>query len=130
MNNDNNILERIIETDGELDHEHFNLDLARLVKYAEPWGQEFPEPVFHGTFEIIEQKILADKHLKLKLAPVLNNNSNIYLNAIAFNIDTDKWPNYKAKEVNIVYKLDINVYSGLTSLQLMVDYIEAKIQDE
>ena len=49
----------------------------------------------------------------------------VVLNAIAFNIDREKWPNYNTNIANIVYKLDINVYSGLTSLQLLIDYIEA-----
>tara|TARA_R110002126_G_scaffold6506_2_gene33531 strand:- start:25004 stop:26791 length:1788 start_codon:yes stop_codon:yes gene_type:complete len=130
------ILSKIIETDGELGHADFNLDLARLMKYAEPWGQEFPEPVFHGKFKVVEQKIVAEKHLKLRLEPIFDilNNSDkannqvsgkVVLNAIAFNIDREKWPNYNTNIANIVYKLDINVYSGLTSLQLLIDYIEA-----
>jgi len=125
LREDNNILDKIIETDGILSHADFNLDLARLIKYAEPWGQEFSEPVFHGKFKIIEQKILSDKHLKLKVEPVFEHRNTMSLNAIAFNIDREKWPNFEAEFVNIVYKLDINVYSGLTSLQLLIDHIEA-----
>jgi len=125
LRNDNNILDKIIETDGTLEHTDFNLDLAKLIKYAEPWGQEFPEPIFHGKFKIIEQKILSDKHLKLKVEPVFEHRNTMSLNAIVFNIDRDKWPNFDAEFANIVYKLDINVYSGLTSLQLLIDHIEA-----
>jgi len=43
--------------------------------------------------------------------------------AIAFNIDTAVWPN-KAARVRLAYRLDINEFRGLRSLQLRAEYLE------
>lgn len=45
------------------------------------------------------------------------------IDAIAFNVDTDVWPNPNADKIQLVYKLDINVWQGRESVQLMVEGI-------
>ena len=57
----------IVFTDGELPNECFTMDFAQQLKQAGPWGQQFPEPVFEHTFELIQQRIVGEKHLKLVL---------------------------------------------------------------
>ena len=76
-------LEQVIVSDGEIEEE-LSLDLARQVVMAAPWGQGFPEPVFDGDFEVLDQRIVGERHLKLKLRPVSGTNT---LEAIAFNHD-------------------------------------------
>jgi single-stranded-DNA-specific exonuclease len=105
-------------TDGELSPDEMNIELAETIINAGPWGQGFPEPVFEGQFEIVDSKIVGDKHLKMQLRT--NGHDNI-IEAIAFNSIEDAWVN-TAREIQTVYKLDINEYAGRQKLQLVIDY--------
>ncbi|GAB1256553.1 single-stranded-DNA-specific exonuclease RecJ [Aurantivibrio plasticivorans] len=110
-------------TDGTLEEDDLSLKLAELLRDAGPWGQHFPEPLFDGEFYLQQQRIVGQKHLKMVLSAT--EKSQIIFDAIAFNIDTDEWPNMDAKKVRLVYKLDVNEFRGRRSLQLMVNHIEA-----
>jgi len=110
-----------IVTDGPLRAEEFSLETAQLIRDAAPWGQHFPEPLFDGEFDLIEQRIVGGRHLKMVLREP---GSGQYLDGIAFNVDTRQWPR-ETRRVRLAYKLDINLYRGKQSLQLLVDYLEA-----
>jgi single-stranded-DNA-specific exonuclease len=114
-------LEAKLLTDGPLAPEDFSLSFAEQVRLSGPWGQSFPEPIFDGVFDILQQRLVGEKHLKLM---VREPKSGLLLDAISFFIDLDKWPNDKAEQVRLVYKLDINEFRGQRNLQLMVDYLE------
>lgn len=109
-------------SDGELSALDFCLALAKELRDAGPWGQAFPEPIFDGKFKVIQQKIVGGKHLKLTLTP---QNSSLQLDAIAFNVDVESWPNHRITTIHAAYKLDINEYLGRSSLQLIVEQLEA-----
>ncbi len=114
-------LEPVLWSDGELPQDCFNEGFAELLREAGPWGQAFPEPLFHGEFEVLDQRILKERHLKLSLAhPV----SNRVMDAIAFNIDPAPWA-AKVARVRLAYRLDINEFRGVRTLQLRAEYIEA-----
>ena len=106
----------IILTDGELPSDCFNMDFAQLIKQAGPWGQQFPEPVFEHTFEVVQQRIVGEKHLKL----VLKHQSGRLVDAIAFGVDVKAWPDTEVRFVDVAYQLDINEFRGKFSLQLIV----------
>ena len=108
-------------TDGELQTEDFTLAFAFCLKEAGPWGQGFPEPLFDGEFELIDQRLVGSKHLKM----MVKHQSGVLIDAIAFNVDLALWPNAQCSHVNIAYKLDINEFRGRTSLQLMVEGVSA-----
>lgn len=112
-----------IWTDGALAIEDITLNTAQLLQQAGPWGQQFPEPCFDDVFTVIDQRIVGQNHLKLSLAHPTGGD---IFDAIAFNVDTKIWPNHRAKEVHIAYKLDINSYQGRTRLQLMVEALMLK----
>lgn len=112
-------LEAEIVTDGELTPEQINLETGHLLRESGPWGQHFPEPLFQGEFYIVQQRIVGQKHLKLLLA--VDEKKQQLIDAIAFNVDTDTWPNPNANKVQLVYKLDLNVWQGRESVQLMVE---------
>ena len=116
-------LEPLIETDGPLTESELTLAFAGLLQKGGPWGQSFPEPSFDGEFEIINQKIVGEKHLKLVLA--MGGDPNQIFDGIAFNVDLEAWPNHRAHKVKLVYKLGINEFRGNRTVQLMVDYLEA-----
>ena len=108
-------------SDGELQAEDFTLAFAQCLKDAGPWGQGFPEPLFDGEFQLMEQRLVGSKHLKM----TVKHESGVLIDAIAFNVDLAQWPNAQCSHVNLAYKLDINEFRGRTSLQLMVDGVIA-----
>ena len=110
-------------TDGYLEAQQLSMHTAEMLRDAGPWGQLFPEPCFQGDFRIVQQRIVGERHLKLVLAP--HNQPEIAIDAIWFNIDTARWPNPEAETVHCVYRLDINEFRGLESLQLMVQHLQA-----
>jgi len=108
--------------DGELAVEEFNLQLAAALREAGPWGQHFPEPGFHGEFTLIQQRLVGERHLKMVLQP---QGSSEVLDAIAFNIDPQIWPDPTIRRARLVYSLDVNEYRGRQSLQLLVRHLQA-----
>ncbi len=109
-------LEATILSDGEI-AERVDVGLARQVLEGGPWGQGFPAPVFDGSFEILSQKIVGGGHLKLKAR---NTKSDQVFEAIAFG--TDRL--IENRHCVLVYRLDLNLYDGLMSVQLIVDAID------
>ena len=114
------------DTDGELTSSDLTLMLAELIKQAGPWGQGFEEPMFEGEFHLIQQRIVGQRHLKMTIQIP---QSNSLLEAIAFGVDLDHWPNYRCKTVQMTYRLDINEYNGRRRLQLLVQSMQPKIEE-
>ncbi|TKD39835.1 single-stranded-DNA-specific exonuclease RecJ [Azotobacter chroococcum] len=110
-------------SDGQLGVEEFHLDLARALRQAGPWGQHFPEPLFHGMFQVVQQRLVGERHLKLV---VRSECGALQLDAIAFNIDREQWPNPTVRWVELAYRLDVNEYRGQESVQLVVVHLEAR----
>lgn len=117
-------LDPIIESDGELGVEDFCLALAQQLESAGPWGQAFPEPMFDGEFQVVSQKLVGTKHLKLVLTPA--GQRDTLVDAIAFNVDVTAWPNPHCQRVLAAYKLSVNEFRGNRSIQLMVEYLEPR----
>jgi len=109
-------------SDGELQLNEFSLATASMIEQAGPWGQEFPRPLFDNEFELVEQRLLGGKHLKMSLRVA---GSFDVIDAIAFNINASEWPNHRARKVHCAYYLDVNRYQGRSRLQLMVENLEA-----
>jgi single-stranded-DNA-specific exonuclease len=103
-------------TDGTLDASEITLQNAELLRQASPWGQGFEEPIFYGDFELHEQRVVGEKHLKCNLKLV---GTNTVLEGIAFFQEK-----LQSKKVRVAYKLNVNAYRGNESLQLMIESIE------
>lgn len=115
-------LQEILLTDGELCTEEISLMSAHALAAAGPWGQHFPEPIFNGCFTLVSQRIVGEKHLKMTLGFL--DEPQKFIDAIAFNVDIDCWPNNDAKQINVVYQLSVNEFRGNETEQLMVRHIE------
>ena len=110
-------------SDGELSSDELDLELAQLLRQAGPWGQHFPEPVFDGYFDVVQQRVVGQTHLKLVLRPALEASAKLY-DAIAFQAA----PQGVAPDwtrVYVAYKVDLNHYRGQTTLQLVIEQIQA-----
>lgn len=109
------------ETDGAIESKFLTIDVCQKLKYASPWGQLFPEPVFDDIFRVVSWKIVGQKHLKLVLEKEGTGDS---FDAIAFN-KTDVDLPAGNDNIHIVYRLDINEFRGNRTLQFIVQHIEA-----
>jgi len=110
----------VLVTDGELSAAEFSLAFAKTLRFAGPWGAEFPEPVFRGRFRVIDQRVVGEAHLKLTLSP--ESAPTQMIDAIAFNAVERGWmPTQPVIEA--VFRLDVNCFRGRESLQLVLDYL-------
>jgi single-stranded-DNA-specific exonuclease len=108
------LLERTHTHDGSLEPAEFTPELGDLLA-DEIWGQGFPQPVFYGEFEISEQSLMKDKHLRLKLRPV-GNSSSKGLTGVWFN-RTQTLP----ERAKLAYRLVTDRYQGQARVQLMIE---------
>lgn len=104
-------------TDGALDSRDMTVDTAERLRYAMPWGQAFPEPVFDGEFVALSSRMLKSRHLKLQLACPA---TAMRFDAIMFNT-VDNWPSGESRQ--IVYRLEVNEFRGQRGLQLQILHI-------
>lgn len=112
-------LKHSVLSDGELTKDELSLEVASLIRDAGPWGQAFPEPLFDDIFKIVEQRIIGQKHLKLRLSK-----DGRMIDAVAFFIDEKKWPNHRCEKIHAAYRLDVNEYNGKRQVQLILDCME------
>jgi len=98
-----------IETDGALDVAEMNLEVARILD-GQVWGQGFPAPLFNDDFTVQSQRVVGEKHLKLKLST-----SGATYDAIHF-FSAGPMP----ANISAVYSLSVNDYNGSASLQLII----------
>ena len=107
-------LTRTLETDGPLETAYVAISTVRLLE-NEVWGQGFPPPIFEDEFVVENQRILKEKHLKLRLGK-----DNLHLDAIQFNFSESPGTTIRA-----AYRLAINDYNGVQTPQLMIEHFES-----
>ncbi len=117
---DNDALQGVIESDGELMAEDMTLELAECLRNGGPWGQHFPEPVFDGEFEVVDWRVVGEKHIKMQLATA---ESETLLDAIAFNVAAD-YMEATDGFIRAAYRLDVNSFRNKNTVQLMIIYFE------
>ena len=106
-------------TDGALDAGFLTLEVAEVLRHAGPWGQHFPEPVFDGEFELLDQRIVGGAHLKMRLRPL---QSDGVVKAIAFRCVEEY---ATGSTLQITYRLDVDDYGPTPAPQLIVNTIES-----
>jgi single-stranded-DNA-specific exonuclease len=106
-------LEHVLEHDGSLPPAYYTLDFIGQLD-GQVWGQGFAPPLFCDEFQVLSQRVLKDKHLKLQLQ-----RDNRKFDAIWFN-HADSLPD----RIRAAYRLDANEFNGRTSVQLMVAFAE------
>ena len=108
------LLARSIETDGGLPATDADLDMAQTLA-QQVWGQGFPEPQFLDQFQVASQRILSDKHTKLSLV----RGGQKFEAMLFFRAET------LPSTIQAVYRLDVNEYRGVRSVQLILQHWEA-----
>lgn len=107
-------LDPTLETDGPLAADELCLTMAQRLAAAGPWGQSFPEPMFHGEFDLVNQRVVGQEHLKL----VMKHEGGL-VDAIAFR----QAPIGDAKRLQVAYRLAENDYGDVPTLQLVVEHL-------
>ena len=103
-----------IATDGELVPADMTVENIDAMN-AQVWGQGFAPPLFEGVFEIVEQRILKDAHLKL----TLRNPQGTY-SAIWFFHATEL-----DSPIRCAYQMQRNDWNGKTSVQFLIEFAHA-----
>ena len=116
------LFEEVVLTDGALAEEEISLANAELLAHRIPWGQGFPAPCFEGRFEVLQHRIVGERHLKLVLGLPA---SGAVVDAIHFNAPVEALP-ARIREVEGVYRLDVNHFRGRRNLQLLFRYLHAR----
>lgn len=117
----------VIVSDGELAPHELGLETACQLRDASPWGQGFAEPQFDGVFEVMDHRVVGDRHLKLVLSP----SGGGRVHAIAFNaaealrghgvLRRDRWG------LRAVYRLSVNDFRGEQTAQMVIDHWDADV---
>jgi single-stranded-DNA-specific exonuclease len=110
-------LDAVIWSDGELGAEEFTLDLARVLRWAGPWGQMFPEPVFDGEFEVERWRVVGETHLRLHLRRAGRVEP---IEAIGFDAFRGTPP---PRRIHTAFQLDIDEWSGTPKLRLLLRHL-------
>jgi single-stranded-DNA-specific exonuclease len=114
------LLERKLIHDGVLDLSEFTTETGDLLA-EEIWGQGFPQPIFYGEFEIDQQSLMKEKHLRLQLRPVGGDSpTRKPFTGVWFN-RTQPLP-AKAK---LAYRLVTDRFQGQARVQLMIEAHDA-----
>jgi single-stranded-DNA-specific exonuclease len=111
-------LQAVLYTDGEMPVGMFTLDMARLIRFAGPWGQAFPEPVFENRFECFSWRQMGERHLRLNLRDPRDD--SLY-DAVMFNAYNGEPP---PTVLRAAYELTINDWQGRESPRLLLRHIE------
>ncbi len=102
---------RVVETDGELEAAYHSLEVAQMLE-AQIWGQGFPPPLFCDTFTVESQRVVGERHLKLRLR-----RNGQRLEAMRFN-SLEPMP----ARVRAAYRLSVNEFNGLKTVQLNLEH--------
>lgn len=103
-------------TDGTLPPDSMNLRFASLLRESGPWGAGFPEPMWSGDFSVVDQRVVGENHLKMRVQPA---DGRTVIDAIAFNQAGLPLRGL----VKLAYRLDVNEFRGVETPQLIVEQI-------
>jgi single-stranded-DNA-specific exonuclease len=106
---------RLVETDGALEAAYHSLEVAQLLE-AQIWGQGFPPPLFCDSFHVESQRVVGERHLRLRLVK-----DGRRLEAMRFN-SLGPLP----ARVRAAYRIGVNEFNGLRRVQLSIEHAEGE----
>ncbi|MES2991177.1 MAG: single-stranded-DNA-specific exonuclease RecJ [Pseudomonadota bacterium] len=110
-------LSRTLLSDGPLGIEHYNAPTVRALE-AQVWGQAFEAPVFVDEVEIVSQRLVGEKHLKLALRLAGEGRGAPLRDAIWFGHSEPV-----AATVRLAYRLGVDEYNGRERVQMIVEAV-------
>jgi single-stranded-DNA-specific exonuclease len=112
-------LEQVLETDGELEKDELDIETARVLEQAGPWGQGFQEPLFEGLFEITDARVIGanQTHVRYRVAGGAGQCVAMDFNGVD-RLQRSGW-------VQLAYRLSVNRWQGSETLNLMIQDLRA-----
>ena len=105
-------LARKLLSDGPLALEHFNAETVRALD-AQVWGQAFEPPMFSDEVEVVSQRLVGEKHLKLSVK-----HAGVLRDAIWFGHSEPV-----GARVRMAYRLSVDEYNGRERVQMVVEAV-------
>jgi single-stranded-DNA-specific exonuclease len=99
-----------VRTDGALPTEWFSAQTVQLLD-AQVWGSAFEAPLFCDEFDVLAQRIVGEKHLKLRLR-----HQGALRDAIWFG-RIDPLP----ERVRLAYRLSLDEWNGQQRIQMVIE---------
>jgi single-stranded-DNA-specific exonuclease len=103
-------LSRTLLSDGALEPEHYTPQTVRVLD-AQVWGNAFEAPVFVDEVEVVTQRLVGEKHLKLTVRA-----GGTVRDAIWFGHSEPV-----ANTVTLAYRLSVDEYNGRERVQMVVE---------
>jgi len=103
-------LSRTLATDGPLNAEYFNAATVRQLD-DQVWGQGFEAPVFCDEVQVVQQRLVGEKHLKLRVR-----HAGALRDAIWFGHAEPV-----AAQVRLAYRLSLDEFQGQQRIQMVVE---------
>jgi len=103
-------LQRTLRTDGPLALEWFNAETVALLD-AQVWGQGFEAPVFCDEVQVLQQRLVGEKHMKLKLR-----HAGQERDAIWFSHDRPL-----PDRLRLAYRLGLDEWNGRQRVQMFIE---------
>jgi single-stranded-DNA-specific exonuclease len=103
-------LQRKLLSDGPLAAEYFNVETVMAMD-AQVWGQGFEAPVFNDDVQIVSQRLVGEKHMKLNVK-----HAGSLRDAIWFG-HSEPLPS----QVSLAYRLSVDEYNGRQRVQMIVE---------
>jgi single-stranded-DNA-specific exonuclease len=103
-------LTRRLRTDGALALEYFNAETVAALD-AQVWGQAFDAPLFCDEVDVLAQRLVADKHLKLRVRHLGQARDAIWFGHAE----------PVAERVRLAYRLALDEYNGQRRVQMIVE---------
>jgi len=105
-------LARRLATDGALGAEHFDAATVRVLDDV-VWGQAFEPPLFCDEVEVVSQRIVGERHLKLGVR-----HGGVLRDAIWFG-HAESLP----ARVRLAYRLSLDEFNGRERVQMVVEAV-------
>jgi single-stranded-DNA-specific exonuclease len=105
-------LNRVIATDGPLDIEYFNPQTIAALD-AEVWGSGFEAPLFCDEVDVVQQRLVGEKHLKLRVRHLGQLRDAIWFGHAE----------PVAERVRLAYRLSLDEFQGQQRVQMVVEAV-------
>ncbi len=103
-------LTRTLRTDGPLAVEWFNPQTVLMLD-AQVWGQGFEAPVFCDEVQVLQQRLVGEKHMKLRLRHQGQERDAIWFS------HTEPLP----ATVRLAYRINVDEWNGRQRVQMVVE---------
>ncbi|MDX5935565.1 single-stranded-DNA-specific exonuclease RecJ [Acidithiobacillus thiooxidans] len=110
--------------DGEIEADYCTLDLAQEIEAFGPYGNQFPAPLFIGTFRLLKSQRIGKDGQTLKMSVALDGAGRTGQPLQAIQFKRGEVPDPEPGDIcRFLYTLSVNRFRGEESLQCIVQQV-------